>query len=136
MSEPGGTSTSEAITRGIRVTVRSEYLPGRSEPARSRWLFAYHVTVENTGDRVVQLVGRRWVITDAHGEQEVVEGPGVVGQQPILAPGDVHRYASFCPLATPFGTMEGSYRMVPQDGSEPFDARVAPFTLAEPYSVN
>lgn len=129
-------STSEATTRGVKVTVCAEYVPERSDPAQSRFFFAYHVTIANVNAPVVRLVTRRWVITDAHGEQEVVEGPGVVGQQPILGPGESHRYTSFCPLGTSFGTMEGSFRMVPQDGGAPFDAEVAPFTLAEPFSVN
>lgn len=129
-------STSAATTNGIRVEVRSEYLAERSEPARGRWVFTYHIRITNEGVRTVKLVSRRWLISNADGEQEVVEGPGVVGHQPVLGPGESHQYSSFCPLDTPFGTMEGSYRMVPQDGSEPFDARVAPFTLSEPFAVN
>jgi ApaG protein len=129
-------SSSEATTHGIRIAVRAEYVPDRSDPGEGRWFFAYFVTIENVAAPVVQLVSRRWVITDAHGTQEVVEGPGVVGRQPILGPGESHRYTSFCPLGTPFGTMEGSFRMVPQDGRPPFDAEIAPFTLAEPFSVN
>ena len=129
-------STSQAVTDGIRVEVRSEYRSERSEPHQGRWLFAYHVRITNEGSRVVRLVSRRWLISNANDEQEVVEGPGVVGQQPVLGPGESHEYTSFCPLDTSFGTMEGSYRMVPSDDSEPFEARVAPFKLSEPFAVN
>ena len=129
-------TTSEAVTRGIRVEVRARFLPERSDLDAGTWVFAYHVRITNEGARVIQLVSRRWVITDAGGNQEIVEGPGVVGEQPILGPGESHEYTSFCPLGTSFGSMEGSYRMVPRDGSDPFDAAVAPFSLAEPFSIN
>jgi len=129
-------SRSEAVTRGIRVQVESRHVPEQSDPAGGRWVFAYRVRIANEGGTVVQLVSRRWVITDADGDQQVVEGPGVVGQQPVLGPGESHEYVSFCPLGTPFGTMEGSYRMVPQDGADPFDAQVAPFALNEPFAIH
>lgn len=131
-----GMTTSVAVTHGIRVEVRAGFVPERSNGDEGTWLFAYHVRIANDSGRIVQLVSRRWVITDALGRQEVVEGPGVVGQQPILGPGESHEYTSFCPLGTPFGSMEGSYRMVPRDGTDPFDAAVAPFALAEPFSIN
>ena len=129
-------TSSDAVTRGIRVEVRARFLPERSDVDEGTWVFAYDVRITNDSARVVQLVSRRWVITDASGNQEVVEGPGVVGEQPILGPGESHAYTSFCPLGTPFGSMEGSYRMVPRDGADPFDAVVAPFSLAEPFSIN
>ncbi len=128
-------NTSEALTRGIRILVRSEYLPDRSDPRRGRWVFAYHVTIRNEGDEVVQLLGRHWVITDAHGAIEEVRGPGVVGQQPILTPGASHEYSSGCPIGTSVGTMHGSYRMVTVSG-EQFDAEIAPFALSEPYAFH
>lgn len=124
---------SEATTRGITVTVRCRYLKERSEPGR--WLFTYRIRIANGGDEVVQLTTRHWVITDANGRVEEVRGPGVVGQQPVLQPGESFEYSSFCPLATPFGTMEGSYRMVTAEG-EAFDVAIAQFTLSEPMAVN
>lgn len=126
---------SEAITRGVQVQVESQYLESRSDPSQNRWVHIYHVTVTNQGSEAVQLVSRHWVITNAKGEEEHVQGPGVVGQQPVLRPGQVFRYTSGCPLDTSLGTMHGTYQMVTEDG-EQFDAAIAPFTLAEPYTLN
>jgi len=127
--------SSTATTRGIVVEVQSRYVPDRSDPMRSRWFFAYRIRIANHGDDVVQLVSRHWIITDAHGRVEEVKGPGVVGQQPVLEPGEAFEYTSFCPLSTPFGTMRGSYQMTTPDG-EAFDAEIAQFTLSEPLPVN
>jgi len=127
--------TSEAITRGIRVEVASRYLPERSQPLQSRWFFSYDIEISNRGDEVVQLLNRHWIITDANGRTEEVKGPGVVGNQPVLEPGESFRYTSFCPLTTPFGTMEGSYEMV-TDGGETFLAKIERFTLSQPMAVN
>jgi ApaG protein len=127
--------SSHARTRGILVDVESTFIPERSEPLRRRWFFAYHIRISNQGDRAVQLISRHWVITDAHGEVEEVVGPGVVGEQPTLAPGEAFEYTSFCPLPTPFGTMRGSYQMVTHDG-EGFDVEIAPFELSQPLPVN
>ncbi|MGE0456014.1 MAG: Co2+/Mg2+ efflux protein ApaG [Vicinamibacteria bacterium] len=124
---------SDTTTNGIRIQVEPTYLPDRSGPGR--YLFAYHVRVSNLGDRKAQLVSRRWVILDADGNVETVEGPGVVGQQPVLEPGQSFEYSSFCPLPTPFGSMHGSYRMVLPDGDS-FDAEIAPFHLAVPTALN
>lgn len=126
---------SEATTEGIRVRVESEHLDDRSDPAARRWLFAYTITISNESETTVQLLDRHWVITDADGRVEEVRGPGVVGKQPTLKPGESFRYQSFCPLETSFGTMEGSFGMTREDGSR-FDARVAAFLLHEPYAVN
>ncbi len=126
--------TSEAVTRGIRVQVTSQYVPERSDPANREWFFIYRVRVANEGSETAQLVSRHWVITDADGDVEEVRGPGVVGEQPILAPGQSFEYTSACPLPTAFGTMHGSYQMVTR-GGERFDAEIAPFTLAEPLAV-
>jgi ApaG protein len=122
-------------TRGVRVTVRSRYVPEQSAPERDHWLFAYTVRITNEGDTTVQLVSRHWIITDAEGHVEEVRGPGVVGEQPTLAPGESFEYTSACPLGTPFGTMHGTYRMVTVDGDQ-FDAAIAPFTLAEPHTLH
>lgn len=127
--------TSEAVTDGIRVQVRSMFVPERSDPSQGEWFFAYRVRIENQGDQPAQLVSRHWIITDANGHVEEVRGPGVVGEQPLLQPGQSFEYTSACPLTTPFGTMEGSYQMVASSGRK-FDATIAPFSLAEPAAVN
>jgi ApaG protein len=126
---------SSALTDGIRVIVTSAYRPERSQPAQRRWLFTYTVRIGNEGDVPAQLVARHWIITDANGGREEVQGEGVIGQQPRLAPGESFEYTSFCVLETPHGSMRGSYRMVRADGST-FDARIAPFALVVPSAVN
>ena len=126
---------SDTTTRGIRVEVRSEYVPERSAPDESRYFFAYHVRISNVGRERVQLVSREWIISDSDGEVQTVRGPGVVGEQPVLGPGDEFQYSSFCPLKTPVGAMHGAYQMVTSDG-ENFDAVIAPFTLAVPNALN
>jgi ApaG protein len=128
-------STSEAVTRHVRVQVRAQYAPERSSPASQQWFFLYTVTIANEGHDTVQLMTRHWVITDANNQVEEVKGPGVVGEQPVLHPGETFTYTSGCPLTTPFGMMEGTYQMV-TEGGEQFDARIAPFTLSEPYTVH
>jgi ApaG protein len=128
-------SISEATTRGIRIHVESRYIPERSEPDQSQWFFAYHVTISNEGTETAQLVSRHWIITDANGHVEEVKGPGVIGKQPLLQPGDSFEYTSFCPLPTSFGTMHGTYQMVTNGGAR-FDAEIAPFSLAEPHAIN
>lgn len=128
-------STSEACTRGIEVRVRSRYVPEQSDPERGGWLFAYTVHIANASSETVQLMSRHWIITDANGHDEEVRGPGVVGAQPVLAPGESFEYTSGCPLRTAFGTMRGSYQMVSDDGQE-FDAEIAAFALNVPYAVN
>jgi ApaG protein len=127
--------TSEAVTRGVRVHVMSQYVPDQSQPANCRWFFIYTVTIANEGSETVQLLTRHWLITDAAGHLEEVRGPGVVGKQPTLAPGESFQYTSSCPLPTPFGVMEGTYQMITNDGDR-FDAKIAPFTLSEPYTVH
>lgn len=128
---------STATTNGIRVRVESEYLPERSQPGRSHWFFTYRVHIENFGQETVQLVSRHWIIENAHGRVEEVRGPGVVGETPVLQPGQGFVYRSFCPLDTPFGSMRGSYQMIRvDDPDEGFDATIAPFTLACPTALN
>jgi ApaG protein len=126
---------SAAVTRGIRVEVESRFVRERSDPTRNQWLFAYDVFIRNESDRPVQLVSRHWVITDANGAVEQVRGEGVVGEQPLLLPGQHHRYTSFCPLRTSFGMMHGSYQMI-GPGGERFDAEIAPFALGEPRAIH
>ena len=127
--------TSEALTRGVRVAVVSEYAPDRSRPAQQEWVFLYTITITNEGAETVQLISRHWIITDGGGRVEEAKGPGVIGQQPTLAPGESFTYTSGCPLPTPFGMMEGTYQMVCPTG-ESFDVKIAPFTLSEPYTVH
>jgi ApaG protein len=127
--------TSEAVTRGIRVAVVSEYAPDLSRPQDQQWLFLYTITIRNEGTETVQLISRHWVITDADGHVEEVRGPGVVGEQPVLEPSESFTYTSRCPLRTSFGTMEGTYQMVTGSG-EAFDVKIATFTLSEPYTVH
>jgi ApaG protein len=127
--------TSETSTRSIRVKVESRYVPERSRPHDNYWFFAYAIVVRNEGALAAQLVSRRWTITDSDGRTQEVRGPGVVGQQPRLDPGESFEYTSFCPLATSFGTMHGTYQMVAENG-ERFDAEIAPFALGEPFSIN
>jgi len=127
--------SSEAVTRGVRVHVEVAYDPSRSAPTESRWFFLYTVTITNESDETVQLVSRHWTITNGFGHAEEVEGPGVVGEQPILVPGQDFRYTSGCPLPTQFGTMHGTYQMVTSGGDD-FEAEIAPFALGEPQSVN
>jgi ApaG protein len=127
--------SSETITNGIRVRVQSQYSADKSRPELSEWFFLYTVRITNEGHEVVQLVGRHWIITDAAGHIEEVRGPDVVGQRPILRPGESFEYTSGCPLKTPFGVMEGIYEMTREHGA-PFEAKIAPFTLSEPYTVH
>ena len=127
--------SSEAVTRGVRVQVLSEYSPERSDPANNQWFFLYTIEISNEGNVPVQLVSRHWIITDAEGHVEEVRGPGVIGQQPVLSPGESFTYTSGCPLTTPFGKMEGTYQMITANAVE-FDATIAPFTLSEPYTVH
>jgi ApaG protein len=126
---------SEAVTKGIRVTVASQYLPDRSSPRTRQYVFAYTVKIGNVGTETAQLRTRHWVITDGNGNVQEVRGEGVVGKQPALSPGESFEYTSGCVLETPHGTMHGSYQMVRPNG-EQFDAIIAPFLLAVPTSVN
>ena len=126
---------SDTTTNGIRIQVKTQYLPERSSPGEQQYWFAYHITVSNVGGVAAQLVSRHWVITNAEGEEQEVRGPGVVGKQPLLGPGASFAYTSFCDLKTNVGTMHGSYTMVAESG-ETFEARISPFTLAVPYALN
>jgi len=126
---------SDTTTRGIRIQVESIYVEERSDPQESYFFFAYHVVISNVGSETAQLMSREWIITDSDGNVERVEGDGVVGEQPLLAPGQVFEYTSFCPLRTSMGSMQGSYLMRPA-GGESFRAEIAAFTLAVPGVVN
>lgn len=115
-------------TDGIRITVRPVYLPERSNPLQQQYVFAYFVRIENVAHATAQLRSRRWRIYDSIGEETVVEGEGVVGEQPVLAQGQVHEYQSFCVLKSESGAMEGEYRFVREDGST-FEAEIPRFPL-------
>ena len=103
---------SEAITNGIRVEVLCRYAPENSRPLHREWVFQYTVRITNHSDETVQLISRHWTITDGLEHVEEVRGPGVVGEQPVLAPGESYKYSSWCPLPTPTGVMRGTYQMV------------------------
>ncbi len=121
-------------TRGITVRVSVSFLPEQSEPAKGRWFWAYHVRIENEGQMAAQLMTRRWEITDGRGAKSLVEGDGVVGDQPVVMPGASYDYVSGCPLTTPSGHMVGSYGMVAEDGSS-FDVAIPKFLLTAPVTA-
>lgn len=118
-------------TRGVTVRVSVSYLPEQSEPARGRWFWAYHIRIENEGRMAVQLLTRHWIITDGRGARHEVQGEGVVGEQPVIAPGSAYDYVSGCPLSTPSGRMEGLYTMMGADG-ERFAVAIPAFALELP----
>ena len=115
----------------IRVDVETTFVPGESDPARTRYVFAYTITIHNEGETPARLLTRHWIITDANGQVQEVRGDGVVGEQPYLKPGQRFRYTSGAVLETPLGVMQGSYQMLADDGRR-FDAPIAPFRLAMP----
>lgn len=121
----------QAETDGVLVRVRPSYLAGQSDPDEGRWVWAYQVEIVNLTPSPVQLISRRWIITDAHGHVEQVEGPGVVGEQPTIQPGDSYAYASGCPLPTPSGSMVGAYVMV-DDLGRTFEVAIPAFSLDTP----
>ena len=123
--------TSEATTRGIRIAVRSAYIPERSLPEQNQWFFVYRVRISNEGTETAKLISRHWIITDANNQVQEVRGLGVVGEQPLLLPQETFEYTSGAAIATPVGTMRGSYRMQAEDG-ENFDAPIPEFTLSIP----
>ena len=122
-------------TRGIRVRVKTFFLEDQSEPARNRFVWAYRVAIENGGAETVQLRRRSWHITDARGREEQVHGEGVVGEQPILSPGERFEYTSGTPLPTPSGFMRGAYHMVVTGTGEHFDVAIPAFSLDSPHGT-
>lgn len=119
----------------IDITTQPRYLADRSAPDEQHYVFAYTITIRNRGDERVKLISRRWVITDANGKVIEVEGSGVVGEQPNIAPGEQYTYTSGVSLETPVGVMEGSYIMTGEDGRE-FEAPINAFRLAQPNLIN
>ena len=123
------------MKNSVEITVKPNYVPERSNPVRSYYLFSYHITIFNRGGNQIELLSRYWHITDGHGNTEDIHGPGVIGEQPKILPGELFEYTSFCPLPTPMGFMEGSFRMVDDSGNE-FDAIINPFRLVAPQVLN
>jgi ApaG protein len=115
----------------VSVHVDTSFVDEQSEPERERYVFAYHVSIENQGSKSAQLLSRHWIITDATGHIEEVKGEGVIGEQPTLAPGETFKYTSAAMIATPVGTMHGSYQMQAEDGTQ-FDAPISAFRLSIP----
>ncbi|HWC99633.1 MAG TPA: Co2+/Mg2+ efflux protein ApaG [Candidatus Sulfopaludibacter sp.] len=133
--QPDLSPISEAVTSGIRVEVLARHAPENSRPEQGEWVFQYTVRITNQSAETVQLVSRHWIITDALEHVEEVQGPGVVGEQPVLAPGESFKYSSWCPLRTPTGMMHGTYQMV-RAGGEPFNIEIAAFGLKARYTVH
>ena len=126
--QPSSAHSSEAVTHGIRIQVYPSYVPEQSSPELFRFSFSYRVVITNEGEQKVKLLSRHWLIINSDGDQETVDGPGVVGYTPELEPGESFEYTSHCPINTPWGTMEGTYSMIKESG-EKFDAEVGRFYL-------
>ena len=124
----------EATTGSITVKVLPAYIDDQSDPSESRYVWAYHVRVENNGSFTVQLMTRHWIIADGNGRVHEVKGEGVVGEQPVLEPGDVFEYTSGCPLNTPSGIMRGTYGLVDEAGNS-FDVEIPAFSLDSPFTL-
>ena len=124
------------ITNGIRITVESFYQPAHSEPHRKRFLHVYNIRIENRNDFPVKLISRRWIITESNGGSKLVEGDGVIGKQPTIAPSNFHAYSSYCILSTDIGKMSGSYIMVREDTGEELEVTIPPFVLVIPAKLN
>ena len=122
-----------AVTGGVTVRVAVSYLPEQSQPSHGRWFWSYHIRIENDGETPVQLLTRQWIILDGRGGRHEVEGEGVVGDQPVIDPGESYDYVSGCPLQTPTGSMEGSYGMI--DDGDAFDVAIPRFPLLAPATA-
>ena len=119
----------------ITIVPKATYVEDQSDPSKDQYVFAYTITISNTGNVSAQLISRHWIITDANGKVLEVKGLGVVGQQPLLKPGESFEYTSGTHLETAVGTMHGTYQMITADG-ETFELDIAPFTLSEPYTIH
>lgn len=126
---------SESVAAAIKIDVDTRYLKEQSAPDHGQYAFAYTITIRNEGEQGVRLLNRHWIITDADNEVQEVRGAGVVGEQPLIKPGEHYRYTSGTLIPTPVGTMEGSYEMITEDG-RPFIAPIAPFTLVCPGALH
>ncbi len=125
----------DELSDSIEIEVQSSFLADQSDPSDSRYVFAYTITIRNAGPQPAKLLTRHWLITDGNGKVQEVRGDGVVGEQPRILPGRVHRYSSGAVLETPVGTMEGSYGMLSDDGTA-FSAKIPRFRLAVPGALN
>ena len=123
-----------AITQGVTVRVAVNFLPEQSRPDAGKWFWVYHIRIENRSKETVRLMTRHWRITDSRGMVNIVDGEGVVGEQPVLEPGESHDYVSGCPLTTPHGTMEGFYTFHRSDGT-PLEVRIPFFPLSAPATA-
>ncbi len=123
-----------AVTRNIEVVVEPSFLADKSSVPHSQFFWAYHIAIINRGRETVQLKSRHWIITDSNGREQVVRGPGVVGEQPVLPPGEKFEYTSGVPLQTPSGFMTGRYQMV-TDRGEPFEIQIPTFSLDSPTAA-
>ena len=123
------------MKNNIEILTRPDYLPDRSDPIKSYYFFSYQIKIVNRSVETIQLLSRYWHIVDGQGRAEDIYGPGVVGKTPILKPNDIFEYTSFCPLPTPLGFMEGSYRMLDESGKE-FDVPIERFQLVAPQVLN
>ena len=123
-------------TNGVRIGVESHFQPGHSFPHRSQYLHVYTIHIKNYNEYPVKLMSRHWDITEADGTKKVVDGPGIVGEQPLLDPGGLHSYSSFCVLAFPIGKMSGYYTMVRTDTDEQFNVDIPAFNLVMPDALN
>ena len=123
-----------ATTKKITVRVEPQFLAGQSDPVADEYFWLYTIQIENGGAETVQLLNRHWIITNAIGHVEEVQGPGVVGEQPVLSPGESFQYTSGCPLKTPSGVMVGTYEMAATDGSN-FDIEIPAFSLDSPHQA-
>lgn len=129
-------STQTQITQGIKISVSPRFEPLHSNPLDQKFLFSYHIIIENLSEYTVQLLRRHWYIKDAHGEVKEVEGSGVIGKQPILQPGQLHEYSSWCPLTTPIGEMRGTYLMHRLDSEALFEVEIPAFDLIADFKLN
>ena len=127
--------TERAVTQDIQVEVKARFVPEQSAPRDGRFLFTYQIKISNLGTFPVRLVSRHWIITDGNGRTEEVKGPGVIGEQPWIQPGQSFQYESFCPLPTPTGSMQGFYEMTSEPGGH-FSVEIPQFFLVEPSSFH
>jgi ApaG protein len=125
---------SDTVTEGIRVRAAAQYIPERSNPETNTFFFSYRISITNEGTKQARLLTRHWIIINAEGDREDVRGPGVIGQTPVLGPGESFEYTSFCPLNTEWGTMEGTYRME-REGGKRFDVHIGRFYLTTTVPV-
>lgn len=125
-----------STTNGITVSVETQYLPAHSNPREGKFIFGYHIAIANRSASTVQLLRRHWIIANAAGALREVEGEGVIGQQPVLAPGEVHEYTSFCHLETEIGRMSGTYLMSRMEDGTFFEVTIPEFRMAAPFKLN